>query len=227
MNYNFTGKIKISSKSPKILGHGDQGTVFKIGESAFKTYNANAQRKSDDSEVAVRLSKLNLKYFVTPYSLQFDSKKNLIGFKMRLLKKGTKEKLTNMDICDAVKNIKGIRKETKIISDNGIIFNDLQPHNVIITENGIEVYDFSAYGISNLPSVASINDSEIDNLFGSLLLTTEMPDIDPIMLYDAIYSDYKKGECSTIEEYYDKTISNGSIREYVLQKRKNNLNFMR
>lgn len=220
MNYNFTGKIEISSKSPKILGHGDQGTVFKIGESAFKTYNANAQRKSDDKEVAIRLSRLNLKYFVTPYSLRFDSKKNLIGFKMRLLKKGTKEKLTNMDICDVVKNIEGIRKETKIISDNGIIFYDLQPHNVVITENGIEVYDFSAYGISNSPAAASSNDSEIDTLFGSLLLTTEMPDIDSISLYDAIYSDYKKGECSTIEEYYDKTISSGSIREYVLQKKK-------
>lgn len=47
-----------------------------------------------------------------------------------------------------------------------------------------------------------------------------MPDIDSISLYDAIYSDYKKGECSTIEEYYDKTISSGSIREYVLQKKK-------
>ena len=63
-------------------------------------------------------------------------------------------------------------------------------------------------------------DSEIDTLFGSLLLTTEMPDIDSISLYDAIYSDYKKGECSTIEEYYDKTISSGNIREYVLQKQK-------
>lgn len=97
MNYNFTGKIEISSKSPKILGHGDQGTVFKIGESAFKTYNANAQRKSNDKEVAIRLSRLNLKYFVTPYSLRFDSKK-LIGFKNAVIKKRHKEKLTNMDI---------------------------------------------------------------------------------------------------------------------------------
>ncbi len=218
MKYNFKKNLIINEDSPKILGHGYQGTVFEFGDSAFKTYNLSAKRKCDDRDVAIRLSKLDLKHFVTPYSLKINSKGNLSGFRMRLLNRKSKEKLTNMDICDAIRDMKEIRQETRTISENRIIFNDLQPHNVIITGKGIEIYDFSAYGISDSPHIIDMNNTEIDTLFGSLLLISEMPDVDPIFLYNLIYANYKKSGCSTIEEYYEKVITNGSIGQYVLKK---------
>lgn len=221
MKYNFEKKVMISETSPRILGHGYQGTVLEIGNSAYKTYNLCSRRRTDDKDVAIRLSKLNLKRFVVPYSLHINRKGSLLGFKMRLLKANRENKLTtDMNIDDVVRDVKEIREEAKIISENGIVFNDLESHNVMVTDNGIVIYDFSAYGVSDSPTIADDNNAEIDNLFGSFLLTTEMPDVDSILLYDIIYGNYKRSGCGTIEEYYERFIPSGSIREYVLKKTK-------
>ena len=71
MNYVFS-KNKFKAKHP-IIGHGHQGTVFKIDdETVLKIYNKLGRRHdtTDDLEVAKRLENLDLSYFLTPFDIR-------------------------------------------------------------------------------------------------------------------------------------------------------------
>ncbi len=77
----FDGSLK--TKYP-IIGHGNQGTVFKISDdTVLKIYNISGRRNSEngDLEVARRLEKLKLKRFVTPFDI-IEKNNLLLGYKM-------------------------------------------------------------------------------------------------------------------------------------------------
>jgi len=203
-----------------ILGHGHQGTVFKNGNHATKVFNLHNIRPTDsDGKVTIRISSLNLDAFVRPYNLNFKDGK-LISFDMDLLHLEKDKKIVDMDIEDVIESLSIIRKDTDTLSENGILIKDLQRHNIGVSKNKIKVYDFSDYEITDIENLKKINYGEIDALFGSMCVMLEMPEVDPIAVYDHIYSDYLRSGYSTIEEYFKENILGkfNNIRDYVNYK---------
>lgn len=185
-----------------ILGHGNQGTVFDKGNYVTKVFSLGSSRPNDsDGKVASRISTLELKSFVKPYNLTFNNGK-LMSFDMERLFLDKEKKVVSMQIEDVISSLSDIRSDVEVLSNNGIMINDFQTHNIGISNNRIRVFDFSDYSFSDTPSLPSLNNSEIDSVFGSILLMQEISDVDSISIYDSIYSDYLRSGASTIEEYF-------------------------
>ena len=66
MKYTLKSTKGMQINHPPILGHGAQGTVFKIGNSAVKLFNGywfTVKNRPDDLEVAKRMTSLELSHF--------------------------------------------------------------------------------------------------------------------------------------------------------------------
>lgn len=221
MKYKFLSSLNLSGKCPQILGHGNQGTVIKKGSYALKVFNLNARRKSDDDiEVAKKMAELPLKHFVTPYDIRFSNGK-IQSYKMAIIHKNKDKRIVDMDIQEVIRNISEIRQEANILSENGILIRDLQEHNICVGRIGddnsdsIIIYDFSDYTLSDSPNLKDLNNSEIETLLGSIAIYHEMSDVSPLILYDEIYSAYLKGNYSTLEEFFDKSIKKKTISQHI------------
>lgn len=220
MNYIFKSVNGLKIKHLPILGHGRQGTVFKNGSFATKVFSSGSSRINDMSgDVTNRISCLNLNAFVKPFNLVF--KKNILySFDMELLHIDKNKKIVDMNIEDVIFSLNLIRKDVDILSSFGVKINDLQMHNIGISDDKIRVFDFSDYSFCDNRNLKKINDSEIDSLFGSLCLMEEMSDIDSIKIYDNIYVDYFRSGCSSIEEYFSLNVLGKykNLREFVNDK---------
>lgn len=219
MKYVIKNTSGLMIKHLPILGHGNQGTVFKNGKYATKVFNLGNTRPNDlDGSVATKISYLDLNAFVKPFNLKFKNN-SFYSFDMELLHLERKN-IVDIDIEDVISSLRLIREDVSKISDAGIQINDLQTHNIGVSKDRIRVFDFSDYSFSDNKNLRKINDSEIDSLFGSFCIMAELDDIDPIKIYDYIYVDYFRSGCDTIEDYFSLEILGKykNIREFVNSK---------
>ena len=204
-----------------IIGHGNQGTVFKINDdTVLKIYNVCGRRNSecDDLEVAKRLGKLILKRYVTPFDIK--ERNNLItSFKM---KKITFDHVNVVDlkIKDYIDSLREVREDTEKISSAGVQLRDLQEHNICVSNGKITIYDFSDYFLGN-KFVRIHNNNAINDCFGSLCLMRICGD-NPILVYDSIYSPFLCSGFDNFEDYLDSKTDNKNmtVREYVYSLKK-------
>ncbi len=214
-----TLKGEIKTKYP-IIGHGNQGTIFKVNkDTVLKVYNLRGRRHDnfDDLEVAKRLQDLKLQSFITPFDIE-ESDGVLESYKMKRIE-FDKIKPVDLKFKDYIESLRQIREDAQKISDKKIQMRDLQEHNICVSKGRITVYDFSDYFLGK-NNVRLINDGIINDCFGSFALNQVCDD--SILLYDKIYAPFLMSRIPYIEDYFDKTIEdkNETVRDYVKRLKK-------
>ena len=220
MNYKFTsGKVK--TKYP-IIGHGNQGTVFKIDDdTVLKVYNTKGRRhdRNDDLEVAKRLERIKLSHFIAPFDIK-EKNKLLISYKMKKLDIEKKD-VVDLSIEDYIESMKGIREDAQKLSNVGIQLSDLQEHNICISKGKIRIYDFSDYFLGEKKYIRINNDNAINDCFGDFCLMKLSQD-NPIFIYDSIYAPFLASNKKYFEDYLNTKTEDKkmTVREYVLSLKK-------
>lgn len=215
MKYELKSAKNMMVKHPPVLGHGAQGTVFKIGNSAVKLFNGywlNFENRPNDLEVATRMTSLELTHFLRPTRLIIN-KNGLRGVETPIIKRG-KQKFIDMNIETILQNMKAIRKDASTLSDNGIKLNDFNYDSVYISEGKITIGDFSFFLIDDTRDLHKINDSAINALFASDMVFGDFNYRNTSMLYEEFYGKLRGGN---FEEILEEISSNGckTIRQYV------------
>lgn len=212
---------RLKAKYP-IIGHGNQGTVYKLDENTvLKIYNGFGRRhdRNDDLEVAKRLEQYEFNYYVGPFDIRTYNGL-LQSYKMERLAREHKD-VVDLKIREYIDSLRGIRRETDIISEAGIQLSDLQEHNICVANGRIRIYDFSDFFLENNKNLATFNNNTINDCFGDLCLMKLSKD-NPIFIYDAIFVPFLKSGEKYFEDYLDKKVKNKNmtIRQYVksLQK---------
>lgn len=215
MNYQLKSTKGMKIKHPPILGHGAQGTVFKIGKnSALKLFNGywyTVKNRPNDLEVARRMTSLELTHFLKPTRL-IVNKKGLRGVETPIIKRG-KKKLIDMNIKKIIDNLKALRKDAAILSDNGIRLNDFNYDSVYISGDNITIGDFSYFLLDDTQDLHKLNDSALDVLFATDMVYGDYNYRNTVMLYENLYSqmrgrhfedvleDISSKGCKTIRQY--------------------------
>ena len=220
MKYLFPSK-DVKTKYP-IVGHGNQGTVYKIdSDTVLKVYNEYGRRhdRNDDLEVAKRLSTINLKCYVTPFDIR-EENGLLISYKMKKIN-FDKRDIKDMTFKEYIESLKDIRSDTEKITALGIQLSDLQRHNIALANGKIKIYDFSDYFLGDRKYLKIHNNNEINDCFGDLCFMDLSKD-NPILIYDKIYSPFLSSSKNNIEDYFEETIEDKemTLNEYVKSLRK-------
>lgn len=209
-------KGKIKTKYP-IIGHGKQGTIFKIDDNTvLKVYNANGHKnnKKYEFEVAKKMEKLHLNRFVTPFDIRtrngllHDFKMNKIDF--------DHIDVTDLKVREYIDSLREIREDVHKISSVGIKFDDLQEHNICVSKGKITIYDFSGYYIDK-NEVESYNNGVINERFGSIYLMKLCKD-NHYFIYDNVYVPFIASHYIYFEDYLEDNVKdkNMTVKEYVL-----------
>lgn len=214
----FDGSLK--TKYP-IIGHGNQGTVFKISDdTVLKIYNISGRRNSEngDLEVARRLEKLKLKRFVTPFDI-IEKNNLLLGYKMEKVPFDHVD-VVDLKIKDYIDSLREIRDDVLKISAAGIQLSDLQEHNICVSNGKIKIYDFSDYFLGD-KNIKIHNKNAINDCFGSMCLMKVLED-DHIFVYDTIYSPFLSSRYDNFEDFLDSKTDNKNmtVKEYVCSLKK-------
>ncbi|MBO5375339.1 MAG: hypothetical protein J6A52_00640 [Bacilli bacterium] len=216
MKYTLKSTKGMQINHPPILGHGAQGTVFKIGNSAVKLFNGywfTVKNRPDDLEVAKRMTSLELSHFLKPTRL-IVNKNGLKGVETPIIKRDKKKKFIDMKIDKIVKNMKAIRKDATTLSDNGIKLNDFNYDSVYISGDNITIGDFSYFMIDDEQDLHKSNNSAINALFATDMIYGDYNYKNTMILYEIFWSQMRDRH---FEDVLEEISSKGhkTIRQYV------------
>lgn len=150
-------KIKdyiIEKEFPAQGGEADTFLVSKDGEKYFlKFYRKGIIPKDDVIKKIMNISKNNKDFFVQIYEFGYDDFYERYYEVMEYVKGGTLKdfvKKRELSLNETKEFVKKVNKGLKILHDEGIIYLDLKPSNLLLRNDNIKAVIFSDFGISNL-----------------------------------------------------------------------------
>ncbi|MEJ5307835.1 MAG: protein kinase [candidate division WOR-3 bacterium] len=150
-------KIKdyiIEKEYPAQGGEADTFLVSKNNEKYFlKYYRKGIVPKTDVIKRIMKLSKNNKDFFVQIYEFEYDEVNERYYEVMEYAQAGTLKDYVNkrkLSINEIKEFVKKVNKGLKILHDEGIIYLDLKPSNLLLRNDNIKSIIFSDFGISNL-----------------------------------------------------------------------------
>ncbi|MEO0298824.1 MAG: protein kinase [candidate division WOR-3 bacterium] len=150
-------KIKdyiIEKEFPAQGGESDTYLVSKNNEKYFlKFYRKGIVPKSEVIKKIMNLSKNNKDFFVQIYEFEYDDVNERYYEVMEYAQAGTLKdfvKKRKLSLNETKEFVKKVNKGLKILHDEGIIYLDLKPSNLLLRNDNIKSVIFSDFGISNL-----------------------------------------------------------------------------
>ncbi len=172
----FIGDEKINISKIELMhryiNEGSEGTLYQIGKEAVKIYNKEYYGKRLNEDEAKKLSKIDTKRVLLPKRLVYNENKKFIGYTSDFKMEYYKDALGRLTMEKFLEELNHIRYDFKILSENGIIVEDLHQNNVIMSD-GIYICDPGMYKIDNKENYEKIyrnNIAELNFLFTVILL---------------------------------------------------------
>ncbi len=203
----------------KEIDRGTEGIVFENNGHATKVFFSQRKLNKKTTVIGKLLSHINFERFMKPYNFKLNIKGIINTHDMGLLPEGKRGKFSSMNKNILVKELRLIRQDIHKMASSLILVRDMQYHNIAIIDGNIYFYDFSDYRLGKDKERTKIkNDNEMNDLFGSVGLQEENPDINPITIYDSFYSKFLRSGYSYIEDYIEDKVDTDTVVSY-LKKR--------
>lgn len=150
-------KIKdyiIEKEFPAQGGEADTFLVSKNNQKYFlKFYRKGIVPKTEVIKKIMNLSKNNKDFFVQIYEFEYDDVNERYYEVMEYAQAGTLKNLVKkrkLSLNEIKEFVRKVNKGLKILHDEGIIYLDLKPSNLLLRDDNIKSVIFSDFGISNL-----------------------------------------------------------------------------
>ena len=203
----------------KELGRGNEGIVYQDGTHAKKVFYSQRKLSKRTTAIGMILSRINWKSFMRPFNFVLNRKGLISTYEMDIMPDNNGEKFTEMEIPDLVAALRRIRSDIDVMTDNNIRIKDFQLHNVRVLKKDIKFYDFSLFRFGfDKERLRAQNYAQMDDLFGSVGIQEENPDINPIDVYDKFYSKYLSSDYTKIEDYIENEIHSETLRKHLIKK---------
>ena len=202
------------------LGRGAQGVVYKIDDHARKNFFVPINPNEDEYKVIKVLSNLDLVSMVKPYNLVHNKSGYLISHDMECIPEDS-TKIGEMSIDNLVLNIRNIRKDIILLSNNGIKVGDLCRNNLIVSNNKIAVCDYGCYKYRpDYEHLSYYNNFQLNMLFGFDVLVNEEREMDPRDVRYYLYMPFVASKKAFIEDFIEEEIKGKSanLLEYVKRR---------
>ena len=198
------------------LGRGHEGIVYRVGNQAKKIFYSERKLSRNTTAIGIILSKLNFKAFMRPSHFEINKKGLLSSYDMEIMPKNEDNKFTSMRKEYLIRALRSMREDVLKMAEHCIKTNDLQMHNIRIYEDSIKFYDFSLFRFAqDEETAAAYNNGKIDDIFGSIGIQEENPDINPIEVYDKFYAKYLGSKYHRIEDFIEEEMDAETIRQYI------------
>ncbi len=198
------------------LGKGHEGIVYRDGDHAKKIFYSDRKLSKRTTAIGKILSRLQFKTFMRPFNFVINKKGLLDSYEMEILPENDGDKFTLMRKKTLVKALRDLREDVLLMADYNIKTNDLQSHNIRVFHDSIRFYDFSLFRFAQDKEQAkTYNNEQLNNMFGSIAVQEENPDINPIDIYDKFYARYLRSGHDRIEDFIEEEMDTETIRQYI------------
>lgn len=198
------------------LGKGHEGIVYRDGDHAKKIFYSDRKLSKRTTAIGKILSRLQFKTFMRPFNFVINKKGLLDSYEMEILPENDGDKFTLMRKKSLVRALRDLREDVLLMADYNIKTNDLQSHNIRVFRDSIRFYDFSLFRFAQDKEQAkAYNNEQLNNMFGSIAVQEENPDINPIDVYDKFYARYLRSGHDRIEDFIEEEMDTETIRQYI------------
>ena len=175
------------------IGEGAEGIIYQYGKEAIKIYEEEYYGKRLNEEEASKLSKIETKRILLPRRLVYDEKRRFIGYTSSFKMEYYKEIIGRQTMKKFIEDVNALRYDIKTLSENGIIINDLNQNNLLMSDN-LYLCDPGMYKFDDKNKYEDIykrNIIELNYLFTIILLET--------------YLGLTKKQIEILEKYFEPT----------------------
>ena len=170
--------IPESELSLRYLGEGSESTVYRYKDEALKIHKDNFYQKRLTEEAAIKMSKISTKRILLPRKIIYDENGEYIGYTTPYQREYNKDLLKRITMEKFIEELKILREDTRIISNEGIMLEDVHQNNLLVGD-GLYLCDPGLYKFTdiNYEDLYSNNIIELNYLFTVLLLETRVFDL--------------------------------------------------